>query len=203
MKSNNPQNKPYLISLTSYIHGLKENYERTLFKLKGSVIPIQVGFSPYPEIHKDIKALTICGAYPGNVSRFDYFPKGFKDDDMIIFTDSADVIFQCPIPKLDKEFIYIAPEFTNWNSEGNYWNQFLDKYNCHELDGKPIFCMGVWAMSYKKVKDLLQYIKLNRYRFGEWNKQTKLCLIFGWINIHHLLITNYFLLYMMVILKVK
>lgn len=162
--------KPYLVSLTSYVYGLKENYERTLFKLKDSVIPIQVGFSPYPYGNKNIKQLTVCEAYPGNLSRFNYFPKGFEDDDMIIFTDTSDVIFQCPMPKLDKNVIYVAPEFTTWNSEGNYWNQYLDFYDCHELDGLMVFCMGCWAMSYKKVKDLLQFMESHKAKFGEWEQ---------------------------------
>lgn len=166
---NTPQ-KPYLVSLTSHSFGLKDNYERTLCKLKDSVIPIQVGFSPYPYHNKELKQFVISADYPGNLTRFEFFPRGFKDDDMIIFTDTSDVLFQCPMPEFDKDYIYVAPEFTKWNDVGNYWNQFLDFYDCHELDGLPVYCMGCWVMTYKKVKSLLTFLSENKAKFGNWEQ---------------------------------
>ena len=61
------------------------------------------------------------------------------------------------MPEFDKDYIYVAPEFTKWNDVGNYWNEFLDFYDCHELDGLPVYSMGCWAMTYKKVKSLLTF----------------------------------------------
>lgn len=160
--------KTYLISITSNCEGVKENYMDSIDKLEGSVEPIMVAFRPHPPMDMGhFKITPLEENYPNNLRRFEYFPTGFEDDDMIVFTDTSDVKFQCPLPKLDPEIIYLANEYEDWG-DNNWWKPYLEQFNCHELDGLSIFNMGTWAMSYKAVKSLLSFIKENKGRFNDW-----------------------------------
>jgi len=138
--------KTYLVALTSDVEGLKENYLDSISNLGDSVEQKMVKFDKYPN----------------NLRRFDSFPE-FNDDDMVIFTDTSDVIFQKPIPKLENK-IYVSPEMDTWGAN-NWWKPYLDKFAFKELDGTPIYCMGTWAMPYSEVKDLLKFIREHEYRF--------------------------------------
>lgn len=167
--------KTYLISITSDCQGVKENYLETLPKIKQSAIPIMVTFEPRPPQVK-FKTIPVGKPYPGNLSRFCYFPKGFQDDDLIIFTDTADVIFQKEIPQL-RDRIYVSSEQDTWGAD-NWWQDKLKEFNFHELDGLPIYCMGTWAMSYANVKELLEFIRQNKYRFANWEQSDQI--LFNW-----------------------
>jgi len=157
--------KTYLVSLTSNVPGVKENYLDSISNLDDSVIPVMVSFKPYFKAKTiDFKVIKTGKAYPNNLKRFDYFPE-FEDDNMIIFTDTSDVIFQKPIPKLESK-IYVSPELDTWGAN-NWWKFHLNKYNFKDLDGKPIFCMGTWAMPYSEVKSLLKFIKNNAHVFDD------------------------------------
>lgn len=168
--------KTYLISITSDCPGVKENYLSTIYKIKQSAKPIMVTFIPQPPQVR-FKTLPVGTPYPGNLSRFKYFPSGFKNKDMIVFTDASDVQFQCPIPKLDTNMVYVGAEYDFWGKE-NWWKQHLDRFEFNVLDKEPIFCMGTWAMSYKNVKELLQFIKDNKERFNNWEQSDQI--LFNW-----------------------
>lgn len=155
--------KQFLISITSNCEGLAENYLRTLPNLDDSVETIMIQFQPFFDANVD-KIFKIDTPYVGNLNRFKYFPKGFEDEDIIIFTDASDVIFQKPIPELG-QIIYVAPEYDTWGDD-NWWKEKLSLYNYHGLDGFPIYCMGTWAMPYKLVKDLLDFLDKNAGMFG-------------------------------------
>lgn len=184
--------KTYLISITSDCNGVKENYLDTIHKIKESAEPIMVSFLPQPPQVK-FKTLPVGIPYPGNLSRFDYFPKGFQNDDMIIFTDASDVQFQCTIPKLNINSVYVGAEYDFWGKE-NWWKQHLNRFEFNVLNGEPIFCMGTWAMSYKNVKELLQFIRDNKGRFDNWEQSDQI--LFNWwlqtkdYEIHPILMTN-------------
>ena len=158
--------KTFLISITSDCEGVKENYLDTVANIGDSAEIIMVSFLPYPP-HADIHIIPVGVSYPGNLRRFDYFPKGFRDDDMIVFTDASDVIFQAPIPQLNPNVIYLANEYEKWGGD-NWWTDKLKEYDFNDLDGTYIYNMGTWAMSYKNVKSLLTYISENKIRFNNW-----------------------------------
>jgi hypothetical protein len=168
--------KPFLVSLTSDVDGIEQNYFRTIKNLKGSVNPIMVEFQPYPKEISGINTIKIDKPYVGNLCRFDYFPKGFNDDDIIIFTDTSDVIFQCPIPEL-RDKIHLSFEYDYWG-DNNWWKEYLERFNFNELNGQPIYCMGTWAMSYKNVRSLLRFIKEHRNRFNDWSASDQI--LFNW-----------------------
>ena len=151
--------KTYLISITSDCEGLKENYIDTIHKIKDSAEPIMVSFLPQPP-QVDFQVIPVGCPYPGNLNRFDYFPKGFDDYDMIIFTDASDVIFQKEIPPLEEK-IYVSQEYDVWGAD-NWWKDKIELYKLDKLIGFPIYCMGTWAMPYIDVKDLLNFINTNR-----------------------------------------
>lgn len=169
--------KTYLISITSDCEGVKENYLDTVDKVGDSAEIIMVSFRPYPIENKKVRQIQIDGTYPNNLRRFDYFPTGFEDDDMIIFTDASDVIFQCEIPKLDPKIIYLASENELWGGN-NWWTDKLKEFNFTELDKSTIFNMGCWAMSYSNVKLLLGFIKENKGRFKDWCASDQV--LFNW-----------------------
>lgn len=160
--------KPFLITITSNVAGVRENYMRTIENLKDSVEqPIMVAFHPYPpQDMGHFRMFFIDQTYPGNLDRFKFFPKGFEDDDMIIFTDSSDVIFQCPIPELENK-IYLCPENTI-HDENNWFYKQFQAFNFHQLDNLPIYNMGTWAMPYKKVKEMIAFLEENKNLFPNW-----------------------------------
>ena len=168
--------KPFLISLTSDVDGVKSNYLDSVHKLGDSVEPIMVAFQPQPP-QVNFQVIPVGYPYPGNLGRFKYFPQGFDDNDTIVFTDTSDVIFQCPLPEISHQKIYVSDEYDLWGVD-NWWKSKLDDYDFHELDGKPIYCMGTWAMPYFYVKDLLKFMKDHQFRFdsADWSDQ----LMFNW-----------------------
>lgn len=146
MSSTNTK-KVYIVSLCSYSYGV-DDFIKTLPKLGKNVFWTSVNF--------DI--------YPGNLRRFDYFPTTFKDDDMVMFTDTSDVIFQRELPEIENK-IYVSGELDYWG-EKNWWKDKLEAHNFTELDGSEIYCMGTWMMPYKEVKDMLAFMKENEKRFN-------------------------------------
>ncbi len=167
--------KTYLISLTSEVDGVKSNYLDSIHKLGDSVEPIMVAFEPQPP-QVSFRVIPVGCSYPNNLQRFKYFPMIFDDDDMIIFTDTSDVIFQCPIPKLEN-IIHVSCEYDTWGAP-NWWKNWLDIYKFNELDTFPIYCMGTWAMPFSEVKDLLKFISENENRFGKANFADQI--LFNW-----------------------
>ena len=150
--------KPFLVSIFSYTAGVRD-YLNTLFKLGDSAI-----------------VKMVCqDVYAGNRDRWLHFPTDFKDDDMIIFTDSGDVIFQTPLPNLEQK-IYACPEFDTWGLP-NYWLARTTALNFHELDGEAMFNCGTWVMPYKKVKELLVFYNEHLNEFPPDIGDT---LIFDW-----------------------
>jgi hypothetical protein len=138
---------PYLLSLASYVPGV-EDYITSLPKLGNDV---------------EWKNVEIKD-YPGNLYRFNFFPKDLDPYRMVIFTDTSDVIFQCPLPKLKKR-IYVCPEDAKFD-EHSWWNAFFQKYDFHELDGEPIYNMGGWAMPVHKALELFDFMRENVHIFA-------------------------------------
>jgi hypothetical protein len=174
--------KPYLISLTSEVEGLKENYINTLKNLEDSVEPIMVLFGDLVLEGEQCLYLDKVDVrhyhgtlYPGNLSRFGYFPIDLEDR-MCIFTDSSDVIFQKPIPELEDK-IYVSPEYDTWG-KNNWWKQHLERFKFNNLEGEPIYCMGTWAMPFKKVIELLMFMDKNKSRFDGWEMSDQI--LFNW-----------------------
>jgi len=172
--NNTNTNMKYLVSITSLTEGF-DRYRESCYKLGEKIISLSVVFDR-TETSLDFYNIKIDSSYPGNLSRFCFFPMGLDDDDMVIFTDSSDVIFQYKLPRLKKS-IYVSPEYEFWG-EDNWWKQHLDRFDFHELDGTPIYCMGTWAMPFRKVKELLQFIDKNKYRFDGWEMSDQI--LFNW-----------------------
>ncbi len=157
--------KPYLISLASYTEGVKR-YLESLKNLENSVDWVSVEFEPY------LPSLAVfyrqpC-PYPGNLYRFDYLPKNLDSNRWWIFTDTADVIFQRPVPNLDQDAVevWVAPESEIHGNNG-VWRGFIERYPCaHRLLDQPIYNMGGWAMKGDKAAELVEYLKQNRAKFN-------------------------------------
>lgn len=159
--------KPYLISLTSNVAGI-ENYIRTLDALADSVEPIMVSFSPQVPLSPDYRTIRVDQGYPGNLSRFKFFPFEELDSQrMVIFTDTSDVIFQCPIPELEDK-IYVAPESAKFDKQ-SWFNQMFLRHGFTLLDDMPIYNMGTWAMPVYKAQEMLTFVLdgANLFRYEE------------------------------------
>jgi len=157
--------KPLLISLTSNIPGVG-HYIGSLKNLGDSVEPLMVTFAPEVPLSTEYRTIKAPVTYPGNLSRFKYFPfDEIADDQMVVFTDTSDVIFQCPLPELEMDKIYVCPENALFDDH-SWWKNFFERTGYHGLDGKPIFNMGCWAMSGAKAKELIGFVNDSGAMFG-------------------------------------
>lgn len=158
--------KKYLISLSSMVDGV-EYYLQSIPLLQDTAVSNMTAFKPYPPPGY-VNMEYVDRGYPGNLSRFDYFPKYMRKDDMCIFTDTSDVFFQKKIPKLENK-IYVCPEYAKFD-ESSWFTPRHHAYNFHELDGLDIYNMGTWAMPYDKVRSLLKFMKENKQLFPGWEQ---------------------------------
>lgn len=161
------ENKPYLVGIASD-HGI-DKYLQSAVNTTRSVESILVSYNPQIDFNK-------CGwidqirrineSYPGNLLRFKDFPMDLDPERMVVFTDVGDVIFQTPIPKLEKQ-IYVCPEYDIWGKD-NWWKQHLNAFNFHNLDGESIYNMGTWAMPVSKAYEMIKFLEKNAHLFGHW-----------------------------------
>lgn len=166
----------YLVSIFSNSDGYEKTYLKTVHNVSNSIRKINVAFKPYPEMWVG-EIIKIDKPYQGNLGRFDYFPTGFDDDDLIIFTDSSDVIFQDNLCHVLNGEITVCPENDVWGAD-NWWKTTLDLFFFDELNNFMIYNAGCWAMPYKKVKELLEFMKKNAGRFN--NIQCSDQILFNW-----------------------
>lgn len=170
-----PKPKPYLISLASSSSGVKR-YLDSLKHLQDSVEWISVEFDPSFVIHDSIadhlssyrRRWPQC-PYPGNLKRFDYFPDFLDDSRWWIFTDTADVIFQAPVPDLEALGVEVLASCENELFADSWaFRPIIDAFR-PKLDAlldKPIYCMGTWAMKGRLAKDLVAYLQRRGPEFG-------------------------------------
>jgi hypothetical protein len=163
--------KPYLISLASYTNWV-ERYVRTLPRLEDSVEWVNVAFNPIfapdnsiTDSLSQFQTIEPRQPYPGNLNRFNYLPK-LDQERLWIFTDTADVVFQAPIPDLQDK-IYVCPEYDTWGAD-NWWKNALEPFPkvAQELEGLPIFNMGTWAMKGSQALEMIRFVIGNAYRLS-------------------------------------
>lgn len=167
--------KPYLLSLASNSKGVSR-YLDSLKNLQDSVEWISVEFDPSFIIHdsiadrlSDFRRYWPGITYPGNLTRFEYVPDSLDEDRWWIFTDTSDVIFQAPIPNLDKtgQDILVSCE-NELFGESWFFKPMIEAFapKLDALKDRPIYCMGTWAMKGRKAKELLRYLKDRAPEFG-------------------------------------
>lgn len=171
-----PKAKPYLISLASLTKGVTR-YLDSLKYLQDSVEWISVEFDPSFIINDAIadhlsnfhRFWPQC-PYPGNLKRFDYIPMDKLDENRWwIFTDTADVIFQSPVPDLDQTGQEILVSCENELFGESWFFQPMIAAFAPKLDAlkdRPIYCMGTWAMKGKLAKELIGYLQRRAEEFG-------------------------------------
>jgi hypothetical protein len=158
--------KPYLISLSSNVEGV-DRYLASLKNLEDSVELVFVNFEPYipkrelpiSKVHR----INTGWSWPGNLRRFNYIPKELMDENRWwIFTDTSDVIFQSPIPDLDKAGLNILISYEGERFDENWvWIPIL-KAQSPKLDmllTRPISCMGTWAMKGYLAREMIAFLK--------------------------------------------
>lgn len=149
--------RPYLISVATRVPS-DVMYYGTVKNLENSV-----EFRP-----------VVLDKYPGNLERFFNIPDDLALDRMVIWTDTADVLFQCPIPKLEDK-IYVTPEFGMWDQNEwftpNLQKMFPDVLK--DLGHTGIINAGTFAMPGYKLMELVEFIKKNAHRMqnATWGDQ--------------------------------
>ncbi len=160
------KNKPYLISLASDSLGV-ERYLSSLWNLKDSVDWVNVEFKPYfsSGLKRAVGRTISAGhQYPGHLFRWNYIPQDLDPDRWWIFTDTADVIFQAPIPDLDEtgKKIIVAYEGISF-AENGFWTGLIEHYpQFKNLLEQPVFNVGCWAMRGDEARDFIAYLKARR-----------------------------------------
>lgn len=166
--------KPYLLSLASYTPGV-ERYVRSLPRLEDGVEWVNVVFNPIFAPDESItdslsqfQTIETNQAYPGNLSRFNYLPR-LDPERLWIFTDTADVVFQAPIPDLEDN-IYVCPEYDTWGAD-NWFRRTLQPFPevAEELAGSPIYNMGTWAMKGSRALEMIRFVLGNADRLNHAN----------------------------------
>jgi hypothetical protein len=138
-------NKPYLISIASWTPGV-DDYVRSLLMLGDSVEWINVELE----------------IYPGHLYRWDYIPKGLDRNRLFIFTDTADVIFQAPLPELDPKFIYVSDEGIKFKDNG-FWMGVIERNpRFKSLKENQIYNVGTWAALGHIMDDWVEFVKKER-----------------------------------------
>lgn len=167
---------PYLISLASWTPGV-ERYLGSLRNLENSVEWVDVRFKSEPGEYNPIfqfvpgigvRNCFVDGPYPGHLYRLDYIPDDLDPKRWWIFTDTADVVFQAPIPDLEElgKTIYVAPENEVHRNNG-YWAGLISEYpKADPLLDRPIYNMGCWAMRGTKALELVDYLRMHRHDCG-------------------------------------
>jgi len=132
--------KPYLIELYTRTPGCA-NYERT-----------------FPLVADSVRHLPIVlRTYRGHLHRWDHMPMTLGDN-MCIFTDSADVIFQKPFPSLDPTKIYVANEGKTFEQNG-VWRGLIRRYPQFEpMLPEIIYNVGSFACSGHLMKSWCDYL---------------------------------------------
>lgn len=132
--------KPYLIELYTRTPGCA-NYERT-----------------FPIVSDSVRHLPIVlRTYRGHLHRWDHMPMTLGDN-MCIFTDSADVIFQKPFPTLDPKLIYVSNEGKTFQ-ENSVWRSLIRRYPQFEpMLPEIIYNVGSFACSGKLMKSWCEYL---------------------------------------------
>jgi FkbM family methyltransferase len=158
--------KPYLLSIYSYTPGV-DNHNQSLGKLEGSVEQVNV----------ELKL------YPGHLFRWDAIPKELDRDRVFIFTDTADVIFQKPIPALSPDYIYVANEGEIFKNN-RFWRAIFRRYpQFNVLNDETIYNVGSFACSGKIMDTWVAYLQAERPKaramvteqllFNLWLRQPK------------------------------
>lgn len=151
-KMSKSENNPLLVSVGTRTPS-DPMYYTTIKNLKDSV-----EFQPI-----------VLDNYPGNLERFFNLPNDLPLDRMIIFTDTSDVIFQSPIPVLDKTKIYISPEFNIWGNNdwwlGNFGKLFPKVFSV--LKDNQVINAGVFAMTGRKLMELVEFMRKNKKMLNE------------------------------------
>jgi len=152
--------KPYLIQLYTRTPGCV-NYERTFPIVADSVRPLPI----------------VLRSYRGHLHRWDHMPLTLGDN-MCIFTDSADVIFQKPFPPLDPKLIYVSNEGVTFRQNG-VWRALMRRYpQFQPMANEIIYNVGTFACSGQKMKEWCEYLfsvrgrcrrhSLEQLWFNEW-----------------------------------
>ncbi len=159
--------RPYLLSLCSYTPGV-DNYKRTLPKLENGVEWINVDLEPYP----------------GHLFRWDHIPQELDHNRIFIFTDTADVIFQKPIPLLSPNYIYVANEGEIFG-KNRFWRSILRRYQqFNHLATEIIYNVGTFACTGKIMDRWVSFLQGKRQKirrmaieqliFNEWLRQPEI-----------------------------
>jgi len=132
--------KPYLIQLYTRTPGCV-NYERT-----------------FPIVADSVRALPIVlRTYRGHLHRWDHMPLDLGEE-MCIFTDSADVIFQKPFPELNPRLIYVANEGVCFQQNG-IWRGLIRRYPFFTpLLTETIYNVGCFACNGNLMKSWCEYL---------------------------------------------
>lgn len=137
--------KPYLISIYSYTEGCK-NYERTFPRLGDSVEKV--------DCHLD--------SYPGHLHRWDKMPKDLDRNRVFIFTDTADVVFQKPFPKLDPQKVYVANEGETLG-QSSVWRALMRRYTEYAVLANEVdYNVGTFACGGHLMDNFIEFLKVQR-----------------------------------------
>ncbi len=139
--------RPYLITSTNDIPG-KDRWVASLQRTLGdSVQPAIIMWEPHFAVPGDWIVRKMPQRYPGNLARFlPLLDMDLERDRWFLFTDTADVLFQAPLPALDQgeAKVLVAGEGER-HDENDFWQPHLALPLFADLAAAPIYNAGTWA----------------------------------------------------------
>lgn len=160
--------KPYLISLASHTDGC-DRYLKSLHRLEDSVSLVYVEFAPHAWKFpvsacglSDVRHIRHASPYPGPHPRWQYIPEDLDPNRWWVFADTADVLFQRPIPDLDQFDADILVQCEGMtHAENPVWGPYIrDRYPQYSsLLPLPVLCCGVVACKGWQMLSFVNFIK--------------------------------------------
>jgi len=151
-------NKPYLVTVASKTPGV-ERFAASLKHIENQVDHISIQFQPPIEQFRPYKVHDT--AYCGNLKRFEYIP-ALDDNRFVIFSDTDDVIFQRPLPDLERMNyeVYLGNE--NVKHKDSFWKGFIERNPYFEpCSNQTVYNAGLFAMRGRVFKQLQKFMKDN------------------------------------------
>jgi len=149
-------NKPFFVTVASATPNTNR-FVDSLKHIKDQVEMVSIQFNPPIENLPVFKKYE--ESYCGNLKRFDYIPK-LDDNRFMIFSDIDDVVFQRPLPDLERMGYEVYLGHENVKHKDSFWKPYIERNKYFEpLLERPVYNGGLFAMRGFVFTEYKKYIK--------------------------------------------